>query len=106
MLKDFKNFTRRAMNRLGLSGLAHQIFAANKLTILIYHGVLRSPLPIADWCFMSQVNFRMQMAWLKKHFHVLPLSTALQRLWAGDLQKPTVAITFDDGYQNTLDVAF
>src|SRR5690606_30046275 len=78
----------------------------NKLTILMYHGVLRQALPVPDYCFITEAQFRHQMKYLAKNFRVVTLSEALHQLQSGSINYPTAAITFDDGYQNVFDVAF
>jgi len=72
----------------------------------MYHGVVREPLPVPDWCFVSEDQFAAEMQYLAKETRVLPLETALQRLRSGRLREPTVAITFDDGFQSVHDLAF
>jgi peptidoglycan/xylan/chitin deacetylase (PgdA/CDA1 family) len=72
----------------------------------MYHAVVRSPLEVPDWCFLDEAAFRSQVHYLKQHFDVLPLSEAVARLSSGALQRPTVAITLDDGFQNNHEVAF
>lgn len=78
----------------------------DKLTILMYHGVVRQALTVSDYCFITETQFREQMEYLAKHCRVVSLSDALQRLRTGSVDAPTVVITFDDGYQNVFDVAF
>lgn len=72
----------------------------------MYHAVMRSPLEFYDWCFLEESSFRTQMKYLKKHFEVVPLSHALEKLKSNKINCPTVVITFDDGFQNIYDVAF
>jgi peptidoglycan/xylan/chitin deacetylase (PgdA/CDA1 family) len=76
------------------------------VTILMYHGVVRSPLKLADWCFLGEDSFRAQLRYLKEHFEVIALSEAVRRMKANTVQCPTAVITFDDGFQNTYEVAF
>jgi peptidoglycan/xylan/chitin deacetylase (PgdA/CDA1 family) len=86
--------------------LLHRTFFRKKLTILMYHGVVRTPLDVPDWCFVSESNFARQMDYLSRHFRVVSLGQAAQELRADRISEPTVVITFDDGYQNVHDVAF
>lgn len=50
--------------------------------------------------------FTAQMEFLARHCHVCPLETGVERLMAGDLPDNSVAITFDDGYQDNYLNAF
>lgn len=78
----------------------------NQLIILVYHGVVRSPLKVYDWCFVNESSFSSQMRYLKKHFEVISLSGAVERLRNGKIYQPTTVITFDDGFQNNYDIVF
>ncbi|MBA3909125.1 MAG: hypothetical protein C0524_04375 [Rhodobacter sp.] len=83
-----------------------RMFKRQSLTILCYHGVVRSALPIPDYCFLEASRFQTQMQWLaRSHFRVAPLSEAISDLLMGRVTQPTVALTFDDGYRNNVDVA-
>ncbi len=76
-----------------------------KLSILIYHRVLRQP----DELFPLEVDaarFEAQMLAVRKLFHVLPLSEAVFRLKDGCLPARSACITFDDGYADNVEVAF
>jgi peptidoglycan/xylan/chitin deacetylase (PgdA/CDA1 family) len=103
---EIKTFVCEAMARSGLPRLLHKVFFADKLTIVMYHGVVRSPLKLFDWCFIEEGLFRSQLTYLKAHFDVVPLSTAVRLVQDGEIKRPTAAITFDDGYQNNYSVAF
>ncbi len=72
----------------------------------MYHGVIRRALPVPDYCFITETQFREQMEYLARRCRVVSLLEALHRLRSGSIDRPTVAITFDDGYQNVFDVAF
>jgi peptidoglycan/xylan/chitin deacetylase (PgdA/CDA1 family) len=86
--------------------LFHKLAYRNELTIIMYHGIVRSPLIVTDWCFVDENSFRMQIEYLNKHFEILSLSQAVERMENGGIKHPSAVITFDDGYQNNFDVAF
>ncbi len=78
--------------------------ARAKLSIFIFHRVLavEDPLlpdePAAD-------RFERIVAFLARHFNVMPLHTAAERLAQGRLPAAAACITFDDGYADNLQVA-
>lgn len=71
----------------------------------MYHAVVEEPLAVSDWCFITAREFRQQMEYLHRYFRVLPLVEAVKGLAAGHISHPTIALTFDDGFQNNHDVA-
>ncbi len=73
-----------------------------RLAILMYHGIVRTPLSVPDWCFLDESAFRGQMEFLAEHSRVVPLLEAPRALAAGEA---VVALTFDDGFRNFLEVA-
>ena len=77
-----------------------------RLPILMYHGVVEQDLVPFCWHMLSLKRFRRQMRWVKRRFHVLPLTEALAHLKAGTLPPHSCAITFDDGFRNDRTVAF
>lgn len=75
-----------------------------RLTILAYHRVLSRPDPLhADDCDTESFAWRMQL--LAKHFNVLSLTEAIERLRQGRLPPRAVCVTFDDGYLDNVENA-
>jgi peptidoglycan/xylan/chitin deacetylase (PgdA/CDA1 family) len=74
----------------------------NALRILLYHRVSDDPDPLA----LRPAKFRAQMEYLASNgFQALDAVTALDLLYAGHLEPRTVAITFDDGFEDVVDNA-
>ncbi len=70
--------------------------------ILFYHRVAdRHPNP---WT-ISRRDFSRQLDWLQQHFDIVSLAEAQRRLRADCCNRPTVSITFDDGYAENADFA-
>ena len=91
---------------LRLAARAMHMVRGTPLSILMYHGVVEEPLDVPDWCFISANQFKKQMSWLAScSVDVMPLHDAVDAMMAGRLSKPTVAITFDDGYRNNVETA-
>jgi peptidoglycan/xylan/chitin deacetylase (PgdA/CDA1 family) len=86
--------------------LLHRLAYRGKLTIVMYHGIIKESLMVNDWCFVDEKSFSMQVEYLKKHFEVIFLSEAVECMRKGGIKYPTAVITFDDGYQNNFEVAF
>jgi peptidoglycan/xylan/chitin deacetylase (PgdA/CDA1 family) len=78
--------------------------ARGRLSILIYHRILRARDPLLDDT-IDAASFAQQMALLASNFNVLPLGEAVQRLAKGRLPGRAACVTFDDGYADNHDVA-
>ena len=75
-----------------------------RLSILTYHRVL----PEADPMLPTEPDaeaFSWQMQLVARHFTVLHLSEAVERLNDGSLPSRALSITFDDGYANNASLA-
>jgi peptidoglycan/xylan/chitin deacetylase (PgdA/CDA1 family) len=77
-------------------------FRRGQLTILMFHGVEAEPLSPPCWHVLDSPTLGRQLAYVRRHFAVLPLEEALERLYAGTLPRNAAAVTFDDGTQNLL----
>jgi len=72
------------------------------VSVLFYHRVADNT-PNA-WT-MPTATFAKQVRWLKEHFDVVDLTEAQRRIASGRNERPTVAITFDDGYAENMQFA-
>ena len=106
MRPSWKPVWRALLTRSRLHRLLHRTLHRRAVTIVMYHGIVDSPPGIEDWCFLDAASFRLQVDYLARHFAVLPLSEAAERLAAGGLGGPTAVITFDDGLQSQHDLAW
>jgi peptidoglycan/xylan/chitin deacetylase (PgdA/CDA1 family) len=79
---------------------------ASPLAILLYHAVVRRTLEIEEFCFIREEEFRRQIDALRRRFRVVSLEEGSRLLAAGELNEPTVALTFDDGFQDNFEVAY
>lgn len=77
----------------------------HRLLVLMYHGVVEKALEPFCWHQLPVAQFRRQMAWVRANYSVLPLEHALDLMKRDELPERSCAITFDDGYENVLDVA-
>ena len=77
---------------------------SGQLSILIYHRVLAAQDPLQPG-IPDAARFEAHIRALARFFRVLPLEEAVQRLRDGCLPSRALAITFDDGYRDNVDVA-
>lgn len=96
-----KELTARLLCALGVPMIARWR-RSNRLAILMFHGVEREPMsPPCDW-MSDTVTLRRDLEYVRRHFNVLPLAEALERLGDGTLPNRAAAVTFDDGTANLL----
>jgi peptidoglycan/xylan/chitin deacetylase (PgdA/CDA1 family) len=74
-----------------------------RATVLLYHRVATSGVD-ADphGQAISPTTFERHMQLLKRRYHVEPLATIVNQLPGAEYRDRTVAVTFDDGYADTL----
>lgn len=97
--------------RCGLLRAVQSVLAARGwFPILSYHRVAADPVAMADdialGLAITRQEFEAHAAHLAEAWFVLPLSEALRLAHARDLPAGACAITFDDGWADTYEVAF
>ena len=93
----------RIAQRTGLLRLVNQLRRGrNPLLILCYHGVSLSDEHLWNSSlYIDGPLFRQRLAAIRDFgYQVLPLGEGLERMRTDRLNKPTVAITFDDGWHD------
>ena len=68
-----------------------------RLSVLIFHRVLRSPDPLMP-DEPSAEEFEALMRWVQRTFNVISLAEGVRGLNEGTLPERALCITFDDGY--------
>jgi peptidoglycan/xylan/chitin deacetylase (PgdA/CDA1 family) len=72
------------------------------VSVLFYHRVADAN---PNGWTMSTKIFARQLRWLQEGFDIVDLAEAQRRIGSGRNVRPTVAITFDDGYAENLEFA-
>ena len=107
------------LNKAALKGMFYQLLSVlgicrigrfvhrRQALILTYHGVARNGRNLyTNRNCVEMAMFDRQMAYMARHYNVVPLSELVGRFNAGKQLPPyTAAITFDDGFRNNLAVA-
>jgi peptidoglycan/xylan/chitin deacetylase (PgdA/CDA1 family) len=83
----------------------HRLSPRQRVTVLMYHAVVSSPLAVPDWSFLDERVFRSQLEYVASRFEVVPLSQATRSLRQRGVHRPTAVITFDDGFHSVHEVA-
>jgi len=78
---------------------------ANKVKILMYHGVVHDEDDIDCWWMLKEKLFKKQIDYIAKHFQVVSLDEALEVILTQKKKRNLLVLTFDDGYRNFCDVA-
>lgn len=77
--------------------------------VLMYHEVLPDEIDLPIWTVVARSNFVRQMRYLRRHYDVISLSEALERVYsearAPASSRPFVVVTLDDGYLGNLSCA-
>ncbi len=94
------NLLRRALPLSMLPFTSIYQTLSPSLRILMYHRVVE--LSRYDQLAVTPARFDDQMAYLAQHARVISLAQAVTELRSGQVLKPGVVITFDDGYRDNL----
>lgn len=95
-----KELLARLLCAAGIPALARRRRRGQQLTIVMFHGVEPTPLSPPCWHVLDTATLRRQLEYLGRHFSVLPLEEALERLGTGTLPDRAATLTFDDGTRN------
>jgi len=102
MMDRGRRAVKRALHHSGLLALARMTRRRNRGLILRYHALTEGAgeVTYADpTCCLPIEAFRLQMAFVRKAYSVVPLETIVRALESGKALPPrALAITFDDGY--------
>lgn len=101
--KKLSRFSGALIRSIG-DQIAPRAKGRGRLCIVNYHRILEAPDPLLD-SEPDVATFRWQMELLAEHFNVLPLHDALDMLERERMPARAIAITFDDGYRSTHDLA-
>lgn len=97
-------FAGRVLHSLHAFRLMHRWLVPGKISVLMYHGLVREPLPVPDWCFQPLVRFEEQMEYLTRNFEVVHLEDAFAPGRAPS-RRPLACVTFDDGFASVRELA-
>src|ERR1043165_3157759 len=101
-----RNIVFPLVTSLGIEKLFAALSENNKL-ILVYHGVVETPDPAVSVGPISIRQFEQHLGYFKKNFDVVSQEDLFRMYHEGYKPgKKTVAITFDDGYENNYRNAF
>lgn len=91
---------------LGIEKFFAALSKNNKL-ILVYHGVVNSPNHSISVGPIATEQFRQHLLYFKKNFDIVSLETMFEMHRTGHTpRRKTIAITFDDGYENNYTNAY
>jgi len=109
MIKSFKKIVLKLqqlfINVFDISAYMHKNRGYNEISILTYHNIVQGKQFVNDACFLDIKLFEQQIAYLSKHFQVLPLADAFEQAKKKN-SKPIAVITFDDGFYSNYSLAF
>jgi peptidoglycan/xylan/chitin deacetylase (PgdA/CDA1 family) len=87
-----------------LQNAFRELATGPKLIVLAYHGIVRNPLSIDDYCFVNERQFQADMQFLNEWgWENLSLVEGANRLQNRSLNGPSFVITFDDGFASVLE---
>ena len=97
---------KRIKNWLGHAAGATGVYAHNfrsKMVVVTFHRV--NDWMAEDGITCGSKRFEQFCAFFQRHFRVVPLSEQVAGCWQSRDMGGTLAITFDDGYRDNIDVA-
>jgi peptidoglycan/xylan/chitin deacetylase (PgdA/CDA1 family) len=112
--KKIKNTLFFLFHYLGIFGFALRILGRirrqHPCIILLYHRIVDDQTKYLDkgpGMHHHVRDFAQEIPYLKKHYQVLPMDEVVAHIKSGKgFDRPTVAITFDDGYRDNYTIAY
>lgn len=104
MFLKIANKAKTGVNRLrcAVQFPYHKVISGERNIILMYHGVCKSPNPFnRRHCYLT--DFERQIKYLSKCANIISVEDFFEEKF--DPKLSNVAITFDDGYLNNLEIA-
>jgi len=84
-----------------------RFISRKKILIVMYHGIVKDPMPIPCWWQLPYNLFKWQLEYLNKYYTVMHLTEVIQKIKNKEKLPDNVAIiTFDDGFKNNYSTAF
>ena len=69
----------------------------------MYHEVLPDDVTLPAWTIVRESDFHWQMRYLQRHFDVVSMAQAVERVSGKhEARRPFAVVTFDDGYRGNL----
>jgi peptidoglycan/xylan/chitin deacetylase (PgdA/CDA1 family) len=77
-----------------------------KVRVLMYHGISRDEEGIDSWTLIPRSRFEQQLRYIVKHFDVLSIYEAQERILSQNKNRgrPAIVMTFDDGLRNNYSI--
>ena len=69
----FRRGVQQALVVSGLPSLLHRLSPRQRVTVLMYHSIVTSPLAVPDWSFLDERVFREQLEYVASRFEVVTL---------------------------------
>lgn len=106
----FRKFVKETgflgLTLLGIPNLFMRI-NQGKVSILMYHGVVKESLDPFCWTQIERKQFNRHIQYLKKHYQILRLVDVIEYIEHNrTLPENTAVLTFDDGLKNNFTVAY
>jgi peptidoglycan/xylan/chitin deacetylase (PgdA/CDA1 family) len=96
----------RLLFQRALAAVRRSLSATPTLEIFAYHSVVQRRLELPGFCFLPEEEFRVQLDLLRRQFHLVSLEEGVHLLAAGEIDRSTAVLTFDDGFQDNYDVVY
>lgn len=81
--------------------------ARSPLVVLCYHGICEEPYHhLNDFCFIGKEKFQKQLRFISEsEWCFISLQSGIEKLKTDELDRPSIAVTFDDGLSSSIQMA-